>query len=188
MLYLSLIRPIAIYSSETWALTWALEQEVSVAEMQWIRRYAHVSLRQEYTNVDVRRRAHCPITMSEACRQSRLRYYGHVCRMDPKRAPRWILHHDVPGKRKQGRPQNSWLRVLELDAATRGLSRLDLHRLAPDRAAYRHHVVYAARLDGQATCPENLAAHHASNRSPRHEEGPLAPPGLSPDPDRSAMP
>ena len=121
--------------------------------MGWIRRIAGISLRPDLTNDAVRRLAHCPVKLSETCRHSRLQYFGHVCRMGPSRAPRWALHYETPGARKQGRSHISCLQLLHQDAASRGFSIPDLRQLAHDQAAYRRRVVYGPdRWPGDVPC------------------------------------
>jgi len=40
-------------------------------------------------------------------RERRLRYFGHVCRMDPRRRSYICFHGRVEGERSRGRPQTS---------------------------------------------------------------------------------
>jgi hypothetical protein len=150
-MYITLVRPIALYGAETWTLTPRLERSVDTADMAWLRQYTHVSRRQGYQNHEVRQLAHCPVKLSEMCRQYRLRYYGHLCRLQPGRLPHTALTKEAPGLRRQGRPLSAWMDLLVADAATRGLSTTDLQALAEDVVTYRKQVVYAPRLDGQPT-------------------------------------
>ena len=150
-MYLTLVRPVALYGAETWPLLPSHEHLVDVADMRWLRIIASISLWEENTNEEVRRRVGCPVSMSEACRQQRLRYYGHLSRMEAGRAPLTALHKAAPGPRRQGRPTTTWLDLLHADAATRGLELADLTRLAADRDTYRQKVVYGNRLDGRPT-------------------------------------
>ena len=41
------------------------------------------------------------------CKQ--LNWYGHVQRMEEERLPRKILEWCPPGRRRKGRPRNSWM-------------------------------------------------------------------------------
>ena len=152
MLYLSIVRPLALYGPETWTLLPSFEEVVDVQEMQWLRQYANISLLKHHlTNGEVRRRAHCPVPISEACRQARLRYYGHLCPLPRSRIPLIALLKDAPGPRKQGHSHASWLELLKANADTRGLTLSDLQRLAPEREAYRQLVIYGVRKDGHPT-------------------------------------
>jgi hypothetical protein len=149
-MYLSLVRPIALYGAETWTLLPSMEHLVDVTEMRWLRQLVRVSRQQELTNREIRRRARCPTSLSEACRQARLRYYGHLCRQTADRAPNVAVHGAAPGQRRPGRPPTSWLDLLDMDAASRAMTRADLQRLAQDREAYRLQVVHARPVEQPA--------------------------------------
>jgi hypothetical protein len=96
-MYLTLVRPIALYGAETWTLLPSQEHLVDTMEMRWLRQLAKVSLREELHNDEIRRRSQCPTPLSEACRQARLRYYGHLSRLPPSRAPNMVIHREFPG-------------------------------------------------------------------------------------------
>ena len=151
LMYKTLVRPIALYGAETWAFPEGLESLLDSADMAWLRQIAGVSRIQKIRNDTVRQRAQCLVSLSEACRQYRLRYYGHTCRLPSHRAPNIALHRDAPGHRRQGRPSTAWLTLVEADAASRGLNIEDLYNLAAERDEYREKVVYADRLDGKPT-------------------------------------
>ena len=148
----SVVRPVALYGAETWTLLPSLEHVVDTQDMEWVRQIAGVSMYDELPNAVVRRRARCPVPLSEACRQARLRYYGHLCRLPEGRAPISALHATA-GPRRQGRPTTTWAELVAADARTRGLCCDDLHRLAPDRDLYRGQVAHAPRCDGVPTHP-----------------------------------
>ena len=145
----SLVRPVALYGAETWTLLPSLEHIVDTQDMTWVRQIAGVTLYDELTNAEVRRRAHCPVPLSEACRQARLRYFGHLSRLADGRAPKAALQHPPPGQQRPGRPRMQWSQLISVDAQTRSLTCDDLRRLAPDREAYRNRVVYAWSNEGQ---------------------------------------
>ena len=65
-------------------------------------------------------------------RENRLRWLGHVERMNKDRGPVKALHLEVDGT-KEGRPKKRWKEVLECDMTARGLRRLD----AQDRERWR---------------------------------------------------
>ena len=150
-MYLTLVRPIALYGAETWILTASQESILDVQDMRWIRRLTGTLLSQQLYNTDIRAKAQCPVPLSEVCRQYRLRYYGHLSRMAPDRAPLIALHGSAPGPRRPGRPPATWLALLAADAQTRGLTLDDLDQLAPNRDNYREKVVKADRTDGIPT-------------------------------------
>ena len=150
-MYMTLVRPIALYGAEAWTLLPAQERTIDASEMKWIRQMLGVHLLEHVPNTDLRARARCPVSLSEVCRQYRLRYYGHLCRVPFRRTPKIALLQRPPGIRRQGRPPVCWYDLIAEDAETRGLTRADLMHLSHDRDQYRDRVVYGDRLDGQPT-------------------------------------
>ena len=150
-MYLSLVRPIALYGAETWTLLPSHERTLDAIEMRWLRQLLGVRLTDQIPNTEIRTNTRCPVSISEACRQYRLRYYGHLCRIPFRRTPKLALLQPVPGPRRQGRPPTTWYDLLARDAATRGLTRADLTGLSRDRDKYREDVVHGDRLDGLPT-------------------------------------
>ena len=64
------------------------------------------------------------VRLEEFLREKRLRWLGHVERMDEERGPvkALLLEVDVT---KKGRPKKRWKEILECDMTARGLQRLD---------------------------------------------------------------
>ncbi|XP_049770518.1 uncharacterized protein LOC126109545 [Schistocerca cancellata] len=50
----------------------------------------------------------------------RLRWYGHVMRMEPTRTTKLNLKRQVDGKSPQGRPHSQWMDLIKADLVTRG--------------------------------------------------------------------
>ena len=72
------------------------------------------------------------VRLEEFLREKRLRWLGHVERMDEERGPVKTLLLEVDGTKK-GKPKKRWKEVLECDKTARGLQRLD----AQDRERWR---------------------------------------------------
>ena len=64
------------------------------------------------------------VRLEEFLKEKRLRWLGHVERMDEERGPVKALILKVDGTKK-GRLKKRWKEVLECDMTTRGLQRLD---------------------------------------------------------------
>ena len=91
---------------------------------RWRRRYNH-ELMQLYREPDIVR----------FTKINRLRWLGHVQRMDENRVPKKLLKTKPEGKRSAGRPKARWI-----DAATANLKTLgvrSLETLAADRSGWR---------------------------------------------------
>ena len=64
------------------------------------------------------------VRLEEFLKEKRLRWLGHVERMDEERGPVKALFLEVDGTKKE-RPKKRWKEVLECDMTARGLQRLD---------------------------------------------------------------
>ena len=59
-------------------------------------------------------------SVEEAATQSRLRWWGHVQRMDEHRLPQQLLNSRMEGKRGRGRPRRRWEDAVGNDLDNRG--------------------------------------------------------------------
>ena len=93
--YETMVLSILCYNSETWTLTAEMNRELRVFEMGCLRRIMDVSKRDHIKNEDIR--AHLGITedIVERIQERRLRYFGHVVRMDNCRLPNIALYDRV---------------------------------------------------------------------------------------------
>jgi len=74
------------------------------------------------TNEEARARTgqHC---MDDTLSERRLRWLGHVIRMDQQRTPQQALHWEVPGfKRGARRPNTNWRSIINKDLSMMGLT------------------------------------------------------------------
>ena len=70
----------------------------------------------------------------------RLRWLGHVLRMDNERIPKAALRWTPPGKRKPGRPKNTWRRTVEGELKEMKLTWGEAQRVAQHRDEWRRVV------------------------------------------------
>ena len=137
-LYRSLVRPVVAYGSESWCMTQRDEQVLKVFERKilrsifgaindgniWRRRFNY-ELYELYDETDIVR----------TIKISRLRWLGHVQRMDEDRIPRKLLNTHPDGKRRAGRPRGRWKDAVELDLRNIGVN--DWRSLAGNRSDWR---------------------------------------------------
>ena len=149
-LYVTLIRPVVTYASETWALTKEHERRLLVFEHGILRRiYGHV--RDEETgewrwrhNRELRDLSHLPPITSHI-RAQRLRWAGHAARMDDDRLVKQVMLGTPFGRRPAGRPRQRWIDNVLADLRLLGVA--DPQRwmdAAQDRRAWRL-LVHAAK-------------------------------------------
>ena len=140
----SIFRPTILYGSESWVDCGYLVHDLEVADMNVLRMIAKTSRRQQWDehirNEDIRVNLGVN-SVEEAARVSRLRWFGHVQRVQSDRLPRRIMSEEVQGKRGRGRPRRRFLDSVRSDLEIRGL-RLDDHTLAlaQDRVAWRRMI------------------------------------------------
>ena len=89
--------------------------------------------------------------LTNIIRNRRLKWFGHVLRMDPGRIPRTLyLWNPTHGKWKRGRPRTMWKDVIQNDLKTLGLdwsveeAKVATHQ---DRALWRFFVGHAASAE-----------------------------------------
>lgn len=132
LVYKSIIRPVLMYGSETWALTQKHVHTIQVAEMKMLRWMCGVTrldkIRNEYVRGSLGVR-----DIADKIQESRLRWYGHVKRRPPNYVGNLALQLSVSGRRSRGRPRTRWKDVVRRDIRESKLSETDVE----DRAKWR---------------------------------------------------
>jgi len=145
-LYKTLVRSVATYACETWTLTTNQENQlkcferriqrsisgpIKVADMWRIRTNMElVSIFGQENIVSV-------------IKSARLRWFGHVLRMDDDRVAKKVLEKNVEGSRSRGRPKKRWMDSVEGDLRELGVRNWKV--LAEDRLKWRNEVVESAK-------------------------------------------
>ena len=143
-LYESLVLATLQYGSETWSMTVANKKKLEAAHYKWLRRILGITWKQMVTNEEVKRRTGMH-NLEEILRRNRLRWFGHVCRLDDSRPAKQVLQW-VPkdGKRKRGRPRKNWRTTVKEDLKTLDMAWEDAEEMAGDRTMWRRCVARCA--------------------------------------------
>ena len=97
------------------------------------------------TNDEVRQRTQ-QSNIIEVIRKRRMKWAGHILRMDERRNPKQIFNYKSEGKQSKGRPRKRWTDCLEEDLSMAGLNlngktsgrhRKTLEEIANDRELCR---------------------------------------------------
>lgn len=137
-LYKTLIRPVALYGSECWALNKAEEDSLLVFERKILRKifgpvkqdnvwriaYNH-EIYKKYGDPDI----------LKVVKTSRIRWLGHIFRYEDNFPTKKVTFSKIEGKRRRGRPPTRWLDVVEIDLKTIGVNRW--RAIARDRTRWR---------------------------------------------------
>ena len=135
-IYQCCVRPVLSYCFETWELTVADEMRLRGVERRMIRMMCGVRLVDRVSTDVLWDKVGVVVTIKCSIIQRRLRWYGHVIRRDISSQIREVMEHEIPGKRKKGRPRKSCEKCVKKD-----LERYDLRREdAYDRVKWREHI------------------------------------------------
>ena len=122
-LYKSYVRNALSYGAECWALKMEDKRRLKTTETRMWRMICGKTLKDKMNNKKIREMTGV-VRLEEFLREKRLRWLGHVERMDGERGPVKALLLAVDGTKK-GRLKKRWKEVLECDMTARGLQRLD---------------------------------------------------------------
>lgn len=135
LIYKTIIRPVLMYGSETWAVTQKNVHTIQVAEMKMLRWMCGVTrldkIRNEYVRGSLGVR-----DIADKLQESRLRWYGHVKRRPPDYVGNLALQLSIPGHRSRGRPKTRWRDVVLKDMRECQVSENDVE----DRAKWKKNI------------------------------------------------
>jgi len=78
-------------------------------------------------------------TLESIITERRLRWFGHVCRMDPNRQTRQVMDWTPSNfKRMRGRPRVSWTSTIKKDVELLGVTWEEALDLTGDRSEWRN--------------------------------------------------
>jgi len=81
IIYQSILKPILLYGAEVWSLTSKTESSLQAAEMRVLRTIVGVTRRDRIRNATIREKLRV-IPLLEEVERMKLRWYGHIMRMD----------------------------------------------------------------------------------------------------------
>lgn len=123
-IYKTLIRPIVTYGAETWTLTKSVSARLAVFERKVLRRILGAvkqgdNWRIRYNNELYE--LYNEINLETYVKLTRLRWLGHVVRMDNNRRVK-MIHNGMPeGTRTRGRPRQRWMDNVMTDVREFGI-------------------------------------------------------------------
>ena len=131
--YIACVISTLLYGSETWTTYAGQESRFNTYHLRSIRRILGISWLDKVTNADVLSRAGLP-SMHTRLKQRRLRWLGHVRRMDDGRIPKYILYGELAlGRRTTGHPHLRYKDVCVRDMKAVDIDTMSWEDLAADR-------------------------------------------------------
>ena len=137
----TIVKPVLLYGAETWRTTVITMSRVQTFANTCLRRILRIRWPEKIRNQELwRLTKQQPI--EEDILKRRWRWIGHTLRKPATSTTRQALTWNPQGKRKRGRPRNTWRRDLDADMKKAGTGRNwgELERLAQDRAEWRRFV------------------------------------------------
>lgn len=135
--YSACILSTLLYGSEAWATYSRQEKKLNTFHMRCLRRILSVTWQDKVTNNEILQRSHLP-SMFTLLRQRRLRWLGHVRRMEDGRIPKDLLYGDLAnGSRPRGRPKLRFRDVVKRDMKAIKLDPNEWEELADNRTLWR---------------------------------------------------
>ena len=128
-----------MYSAELWPLTVTLSKKLEAAHHRWMRGILGITWRDKVTKEEIRKRTGQTLLVN-VIRERRLRWLGHVARMDVARIPKQARQWEVGFKRKPGTPRTNWRDVVNKDLQRMGLTWEEVEASAQDRQTWRQRV------------------------------------------------
>ena len=129
-----------LYGSESWSTYSSQESRLNTFHLRCLRRLLRIKWQDKVPNVEVLKRAGIP-SMQGLLSQRRLRWLGHVHRMDDDRIPKSILYGELSvGQRRKGRPQMRFIDVCKRDLKSTNINPNTWESSAANRVLWRASV------------------------------------------------
>ena len=127
---------VLLYGSETWRTTKSSTKRVQTFVNRCLRKILNIYWPQKISNAELWEKTE-QHPVEEDIRRRKWRWLGHTLRKPPENITRKALTWNPQGKRKRGRPRNTWRRNLESEAARTGLHWRNIEKIAQDRSKWR---------------------------------------------------
>lgn len=120
----SVIIPILLYGSESWTVKTEDIRQLEVIQMYWLRIINGISRYDRIRNNEIRCISCHQPQIEEILRRNRLRWFGHLCRMEDSRIPKRIFVSKRPSEWKCPRtaPRSCWKKTIESDLRQSGIT------------------------------------------------------------------
>ncbi|KAI0214832.1 hypothetical protein LSAT2_033165, partial [Lamellibrachia satsuma] len=128
-----------LYGAETWRINKTTLIRIQTFVNHCLRRILRIHWMDRVSNKDLWDRTHQAQIEIEILKR-RWGWLGHTLRKPTTNITRQVLTWNPQGKRKRGRPKNTWRRDLEADIKQTGKGWQQLERIAQDRRRWRNVV------------------------------------------------
>ena len=135
-LFNSNVKSVLLYGAETWRTTKGNSKKIQTFINTCLRKIMNIRWPEKISNINLWQRTNQnPIDTD--IMQRKWRWLGHTLRKPQDNITRTALTWNPQGKRRKGRPRNTWRRDLSLDMADMGMGWPQLVTAAQDRRNWR---------------------------------------------------
>ncbi|XP_028649227.2 LOW QUALITY PROTEIN: uncharacterized protein LOC114645554 [Erpetoichthys calabaricus] len=130
------VKSVLLYGAETWRTTKNTTRRIQTFTNTCLRKILHIRWPDTISNTNLWERT-CQHSVEVEIWKRRWGWIGHTLRKPQTSITRQALRWNPQGKRKRGRPRNTWRRDLEADITRMGYTWSQLERMAQDRNLWR---------------------------------------------------
>ena len=138
-IYNSCVISVLLYGSECWRMTETDLKKLSTFHTKNLRRIKRVFWPQRIKNEELLDQCGHK-SMEELLQHRRWQWIGHTLRREQEHISRIALHWTPEGKRKRGRPRNTWRRTVENELREVNETWGSITRKAQDRQGWKTFV------------------------------------------------
>ena len=153
-----------LYGSESWTTYARHEKRLDVLHMRCLRKILGLTWKDKVPNTEVLERANLASMPAILCKR-RLRWLGHVRRMNDDRLPKQVMYGELAdGKRKRGRPVLRYKDVCKSSLQRCGIAINSWEEKAQKRDGWREAITC-----GTSSLDTNLKKNQEDKRKKRKE-------------------
>ena len=130
------VKSVLLYGSETWRITKATQKRIQTFINTCLRRIYKINWTDKISNIELWSRARQEPAENQILKR-KWGWIGHTLRKPPTSVTHQALTWNPQGKRKRGRPKNSWRRDTEEEMRRLATSWGDLKKKAQRRVQWR---------------------------------------------------
>ncbi len=135
-LFNSNVKSLLLYGAETWRTIKTTTRKIQTFINSCLRRILQIRWPDTIRNCDLLQRTN-QLPVEQEIRKRKWRWIGHTLRKPSTSITRQALTWNPQGKRKRGRPKNTWRRDLAADTKEMGYTWKELEKIAQDHGHWR---------------------------------------------------
>ena len=130
------VKAVLLCVSETWRSTQKTLKRIQTFINKCLRRILHLKWTDKISNTTLWKMTK-QLPIENEIKKRKWRWIGHTLRKPPNTITRQAITWNPPGKRRRGRPRNTWQRDTEKETKEMGYTRREMEKMATDRKRWR---------------------------------------------------